>query len=130
MHEVGIAESILDAVEKRAGGRPVARVRVRAGALLRVAGPSMDQAFELVSAGGVADRAALEVVTVPAEVACRACGHRAATEDPLTVCPACGGAEVDLSGGRDLVLESIEIMEERDVPGDPRRGRGDPVGPA
>jgi hydrogenase nickel incorporation protein HypA/HybF len=108
----------------------VARAKVRAGALLRIVEPAMDQAFRLVAEGGVAEGAAIDLVVTPARVTCRACGHRDGTYDPLAVCPACGGGDVEVSGGDELVLESIEIAEARDVPGNTRRDRGDPAGPA
>lgn len=134
MHEVGLAEAILEAVEKRAAGRPVARAKVRAGALLRVVEPSMDQAFHLVTEGTVAEGAAIDLVVTPARLTCRSCGHEDGTLDPLAVCPACGGGDVDMTGGDELVLESIEIaqhdQEARDVPGNSRRDRGDPQGSA
>ncbi|MCW2945209.1 MAG: hydrogenase expression/synthesis, HypA [Actinoallomurus sp.] len=130
MHEVGLAEAILEAVEKRAAGRPVTRAKVRAGALLHVVEPSMGQAFQLVTEGTVAEGAAIDVVVTPAQITCRACGHQDGTHDPLAVCPACGGDDVDVTGGNELVLESIEIAEARDVPGNSRRDRGDPAGSA
>ena len=130
MHEIGLAEAILEAVEKRAAGRPVSRAKIRAGALLRVVEPSMDQAFRLVAEGTVAEGAAIDLVVTPAQVTCRSCGHQDGVYDPLAVCPACGGGDVDLSGGDELVLESIEIAEAPDVPGNSRRDRGDPAGSA
>lgn len=134
MHEIGLAEAILEAVEKRADGRPVRRATVRAGALLRVVEPSIDQAFQLVTEGTLAEGAAIDLVVTPARLTCRACGHDGSTLDPLAVCPACGAGDVDVTGGDELVLESIEIaqhdhrhdQEAQDVPGDSGGDRGDP----
>ncbi len=126
MHEIGLAEAILEAVEKRADGRPVTRAKVRAGALLRVVEPSMDMAFQLVTEGTVAEGAAIDVVVTPARLSCRACGHHGSTLDPLAVCPSCGKGDVDVTGGDELVLESIETVEARDVPGHTGGDRGDP----
>jgi hydrogenase nickel incorporation protein HypA/HybF len=67
----------------------------------------MAQAFGLVAAGTEADGAAVEVVTVPATVTCRDCGIAAESADQLAVCPRCGGANVEVSGGDELVLESL-----------------------
>lgn len=111
MHEYGLCESILDAVERRAQGRGVTRVRVRVGALHRVIPPAMDQAFALAAEGTVADGAAVELVTVPVRVTCAACGHAGESTDALELCPACGDAGLARSGGDDLVLESIELAE-------------------
>jgi Zn finger protein HypA/HybF involved in hydrogenase expression len=70
-----MCESILDAVERRAAGRRVTRVRVRIGTLHRVVEPALDQAFSLVSGGTAAG----------------------------------GATEIDLSGGDELTLESIQL---------------------
>ncbi|MCW2885939.1 MAG: hydrogenase expression/synthesis, HypA [Streptosporangiaceae bacterium] len=67
MHEFGLCEAILDAVENRAHGRRVTQVRVRIGAQHAVAEPALAQSFEMVAAGSVADGAAIELVTVPGD---------------------------------------------------------------
>lgn len=64
MHEIGLCEGIIDAVERRAAGRRVIAVRVRAGESLMVAEPALDQAFTLLSEGTVAEGARVEVVQV------------------------------------------------------------------
>ncbi|MGI8332337.1 hydrogenase/urease maturation nickel metallochaperone HypA [Actinomadura scrupuli] len=67
MHEIGLCEALLDAVEKRAAGRQVTGLRVRIGSRHRVAEPALTQGFELIAAGSVADGAAIELVTVPGD---------------------------------------------------------------
>lgn len=111
MHELGLCEGIVEAVNRRAAGRPVARVRVRAGVLLRVVEPSLTQAFALLAAGTPAADAEVELTQVPAQLSCRECGHRGETSDPLATCPGCGSSDPQLSGGDELVLESITWRE-------------------
>jgi hydrogenase nickel incorporation protein HypA/HybF len=67
MHEIGFCEALLDAIEKHAAGRLVTHVKVRIGTWHHVAEPALAQGFELVSAGSVADGAAIELVTVPGD---------------------------------------------------------------
>ena len=64
MHEIGLCEAIIDAVERRAAGRRVLAVRVRAGDDLMVVEPALDQAFALVAEGTVAEGARMEMVPV------------------------------------------------------------------
>jgi hydrogenase nickel incorporation protein HypA/HybF len=109
MHEIGLCEALMEAVERRAAGRRVAGVRFRVGVLHRVVEPSLAQAFELVSAGTVAEGAEVDLVTLPAKVTCRACGVESSADDLLVVCPSCGGTKLDLTGGDELVLESIDL---------------------
>lgn len=107
MHEFGLCEGVLDAVQKRAAGRQVAGIRVRCGVRHAVDPASMAQAFEMVAVGTEADGAAVEVVTVPATVTCHSCGTVSEVSDPLPVCPRCGSADADVSGGDELTLESV-----------------------
>lgn len=109
MHELGMCEAVLDTVERRAAGRAVRRVRLRIGVLHRVVPESLDQAFELVAAGTVADGAAVDLVTVPVHLTCRDCGHEEDLDDMATSCSACGGVRIVLDGGDELTLESLQL---------------------
>ncbi len=108
MHELGYCEAIVDAVERRAAGRAVARVGVRIGSAHRVVPAAFEQSFQLVAAGGVADGAGTEVVVVPATGHCRECGNDFSSPDPAPACPRCGALGVDVEGGDEVVLEWLE----------------------
>ena len=112
MHEVSLGEAILDAVERRAAGRKVRRVKVRVGTLHRVVGPALDQGFMMVSEGSVAEGAVLEMVTMPVTVTCRSCGEHHHSEEMAFECLACGSPEVSYEGGEELILESLELEDE------------------
>jgi len=100
--------SVVDAVERRAAGRPVARVRVRVGALLHVHPEAFGQSFEVAAAGGVAEGAQAELVVVPARAACGACGSEFEVYSQPAACPACGEIAFEVDGGEELTLVSIE----------------------
>ncbi|GLZ44152.1 hydrogenase nickel incorporation protein HypA [Actinomycetospora sp. NBRC 106375] len=109
MHEFGVAAALLEAVEARARGRPVRALRVQVGVLQRVDRPVFDQAFALVADGGVADGASVEIVEVPVEVRCRDCGAATRADELVVTCDGCGGHDLELVTGDDLVLESITV---------------------
>jgi hydrogenase nickel incorporation protein HypA/HybF len=109
VHEIGLCQSVLAAVEGKAGGRRVTGVRLRVGALHRVGPEAFEQTFSMVASDSVADGADVEVVVVPVEGHCRACGQDWEAEDQLPLCPGCGSTDVTLTGGDELVLESLEI---------------------
>jgi hydrogenase nickel incorporation protein HypA/HybF len=108
MHELGLCSSIVEAVERRAGGRPVARVTVRVGQLHHVHPEAFGQSFAIAAAGGVAEKAAAELVLLPVRARCASCGAAWECGEVPTSCPGCGGFDVELLGGDELVLESIE----------------------
>lgn len=108
MHEVGLVEGIVEAVQQRAGERRVARVRVRIGTLHRASQGPMDQAFEMIGAGTVVEGATLELVQLPVTSTCSACGHASSGPEMALMCPACDGTAIAYAGGDELLLESIE----------------------
>lgn len=108
MHELGLCSSILAAVEARADGRPVSRVKVRVGRLHHVHPEAFGQSFAIAAYGTVAEEATAELEIPPLRACCGSCGAAwEAAEIPLA-CPACGGVGIDIRGGDELTLESIE----------------------
>jgi len=105
---MGFCEAVVGAIEKRAGDRPVARVKVHVGRLHHVHPDAFEQSFAMVAGGGVADGAMAELVFVPASGHCGTCQGDFETDEVPLVCPTCGGVDIELTGGDELILESIE----------------------
>jgi hydrogenase nickel incorporation protein HypA/HybF len=108
MHELGLCTSIVDAIEHRAGARPVTRVRVRVGRLHHIHPDAFDQSFAIAAMGTVAEDAAAELVLLPVRARCEGCGATWDDDDIPMACAGCGSLAVELVGGDELVLESIE----------------------
>lgn len=112
MHELGMCEAIVDAVERRARGRPVRRLRLQVGTMHRVVPDAFDQAFAMASAGGVARDAEVDLVFLPVRTACKSCGTETESNDFIPLCPGCGSADVEIVQGQELLLESLEYAAE------------------
>ena len=108
MHEFGMCDGIVEAVQWRANGRRVARVKIRVGVMHRVVKEAFQQAFSHAAEGTEAESASLDIVVLPVRAVCRSCQAEFESEDLATVCAKCGGVDLDLRGGQELVLESIE----------------------
>lgn len=117
MDELGIAGAVLDAVERRAGGRQVRRARIRAGVLLHISEPALNQAFVTISDGTVADGAHLDLVIEPVRLVCHSCGRTSTSDRMPSACHECGSTDLELRSGDGLVLESVQLAE----PGGPRQ---------
>jgi hydrogenase nickel incorporation protein HypA/HybF len=113
MHELGLCDDIVEAVIRRAAGRPVARVRVRVGRLHRVHLDSFEQSFAIAAAGTVAEGALAEVVFVPVRGTCGDCGRSVEADEALLYCPVCGSLAVEQTGGDELLLEELEYRPVR-----------------
>lgn len=108
MHELSIAQSVVDAVCEHAGDRRVHSVRVAVGALCAVIPDSMLFCFELVTVGTVAEGARLDIETPAGVGHCRNCGAEFALFDPILLC-SCGSADVEVRSGRELRIVSMEV---------------------
>ena len=108
MHELGLCTSIVDAVGQRAGDRPVARVRVRVGRLHHIHPEAFDQSFAVAALGTSAEGAAAELVLLPVQARCARCNATWDGDELPIGCPKCGSVAVEVTGGDELMLESIE----------------------
>ena len=108
MHELSIAESIVDAVCEKAAGRTVHRVTVRIGALTAVVPDAMRFCFDLACEGTVADGARLEIEHRAGAARCRSCGAEVELADLILLCP-CGSADLAVTAGRELQIVSMEV---------------------
>jgi hydrogenase nickel incorporation protein HypA/HybF len=108
VHELGLCDAIVGAIERRAGDREVASVRVRVGRLHHVHPEAFEQSFSIAAAGGVAGDARADLVLLPVRARCGDCREETETEEIPLACPSCGGIDMELIGGDELMLESIE----------------------
>jgi hydrogenase nickel incorporation protein HypA/HybF len=108
MHELGLCASIVDAIEQRAGDRRVARVRIRVGRLHHVHPEAFEQSFAVAAMGSVAEGAEAELVLLPVSVRCGSCEAVTQADELPVACGDCGGVDLAVVGGDELILESLE----------------------
>lgn len=111
MHELSIAESIVRIASSHAGDRRVTKVHVKAGHLRQVVPSALDFAFELVAEGTPAAGAELALEVVPVAVRCGACGKETELDGFPLHCGGCGGLDVQVVRGEELLVESLELEE-------------------
>src|SRR6056297_1905728 len=112
MHEMAVCNELLDQVRANAmqhGARSVGAITVRIGALSGVEPDLLERAFTVARAGDYTDRARLVIETVGVRIRCRACGNENEAAANRLLCDACGGYAVDLVGGDELLLASLEL---------------------
>lgn len=115
MHEIGYVESLLPVLETRAEGRTVTGIGVRAGVLHRLVDSSFQQAFEMVTAGTIAEAAAVELEQIPVDVTCRVCDDVSTADQQLALCPRCGSTEVVNANGDEFTLHWVAFAEQPDT---------------
>jgi len=115
MHELAIADAVVRIASDHAQGRRVATVRVTAGHLRQVVPDALAFAFELVAQGTPVEGAELVLREVPARVRCNACGVESEQPQLPLACRACGGFDVAVTAGEELLVEELEIVDEAEV---------------
>ena len=107
---MALTESVVDLVGRRTAGRRVLVVRLQVGALSGVLPDAMRFCFDLATAGTPLEGARLEVEEVPGRLRCRTCGEESPCPDLVRLCP-CGSADVEVVGGEDLRVASVDVEE-------------------
>lgn len=130
MHELAVAEALVGeavSVARRHGARRITRIVARIGLLSGVEALLLERAFTVARAGSCAADAKLEIETGRIEVHCRTCGARSDAAANRLVCATCGDWRVDVTGGEELLLMSVELSEidGDDSPSSPSTGSAD-----
>lgn len=110
MHEMSIATSLMDQLERLAEEQAVVRiteVEVVCGVMQQIVPEALQLAFEAVSADTVAAGAVLTIVEEGLVARCQSCGRQYEPAIDDFRCPACGTANPELLAGRDIVLRSV-----------------------
>lgn len=114
MHEMSIAQSIVQIVEEEMAKHPGAKltkISILNGALAGVITDALTFAWEAVTIGTELEGSIMAVKEVPIKVRCGGCGKEFFPEDKLYMaCPDCDleiGHEV--LQGKELQIENLEI---------------------
>lgn len=114
MHELSLATSIVavacDAL-RRAGGGRVAVVHLRLGVLASVHEDALRFAFEIVRVDTPLAAASLCCEQVPVRIWCGDCrAERTLPDLRRFACPVCGRPSGEVRAGRELEIESLDIL--------------------
>lgn len=112
MHEMSLAEGILQLVEETAQRERAMRVKLvvlEIGRLSSVEPEALKFCFEAVTHGSIAQGAALEIIDQPGEGWCLPCAATVAMQERFGCCPVCGSHQVQPTGGTEMRVREIEI---------------------
>jgi hydrogenase nickel incorporation protein HypA/HybF len=113
MHEQSITESLLIlALEKaaEAKAKKILKIRIVVGELTGLVEEMVDSHFSLISRDTIAAEAILVFAHRPVQLRCRNCNMVFLPEKLDFYCPNCRTQQVDIISGRELYLDSIEVV--------------------
>jgi hydrogenase nickel incorporation protein HypA/HybF len=112
MHEMSLAEGVLQIIEDSAKQQSFARVKtvwLEIGQLSSVEPEAMRFCFDAVVRGSLAEGAKLEIVIVDGGGQCFNCGQTVKLAAVYDACPACGGYPVNPVSGTEMRIKELEV---------------------
>ena len=86
-------------------------VNVKVGKLTAVVPESLLFCFNVASRDTALAGARLHFEEVPIGVRCRQCDAECTIDEPPFECRSCGGNDIDILSGRELIVTSIEVAD-------------------
>lgn len=111
MHEMALAENVLQIVREAAQREGLRRVRtlwLEIGQLSSVEPEAMRFCFEAAARGSIAADAHLEIAVTPGAAWCRSCARRISVAELGSPCPHCGGYRLQLTEGTEMRVTQLE----------------------
>ena len=115
MHELSIVENIVkvvcDKLEEMGGDPRVSKVRMKVGKMSTAVPDCLQFYFEFLKKDTPLELASLDIVEVSVSGRCRQCGKEFEIGEPPFVCPFCSSFNIEITAGRELLVESIDVEE-------------------
>jgi hydrogenase nickel incorporation protein HypA/HybF len=112
MHEMSIAESVLQIIEDKARTDGYIRVKtvwLEIGDLAGVEKESLRFCFDAVTRDSIAEDARLEIIETAGRGWCMDCARNVAVTARYEPCPFCGSFQIEVTGGEEMRLKELEV---------------------
>ncbi len=112
MHEMSLAEGVLQIIEDHArsqGFERVTAVTLEIGQLAGVEVEALRFAFDVVTRDSIAEGARLEIDAVPGQGWCLKCSEPVALAALFDACPRCGTYQVQATGGTEMRVKELAV---------------------
>lgn len=109
MHELGIAQNVVEIACQHADGGQVKKVVLIIGKLSAVLPDAVRFCFDLCTEGTSAEGAELVIVEPAGLARCRVCSGEVPLERPFGEC-SCGSSDLEWLSGEELKVQEVEVV--------------------
>ena len=112
MHEMSLAEGVLQVIEDAARAQDFSRVTavwLEIGELSGVEVEAMKFCFDAVVRDSIAEGARLEIVAAPGTGWCMTCARTVPMKEVFGECPDCGSHQMQVNGGTEMRVKELEV---------------------
>ncbi len=118
MHELSIAENIVEIIQDHVPSSGLSRVRnvkLKIGELAGVVPDSLEFCFDAITDQTPMRDAVLVVEHVPFVIECHTCGLVSTNDVGIILCARCGSDETKMVSGNELLVMAIEMLDEKEA---------------
>jgi len=112
MHEMSLAEGVLQLIEDSAKTQDFSRVKtvwLEIGQLAGVEAEAMKFCFDAVMRDSIAQDAELVIIELPGQAWCMACSNTVQVHALYDECPKCGGHQLQVTGGNEMRVKELDV---------------------
>ncbi len=112
MHELSITQDMFDLVleqAKKAKAKKVGKINLVIGEMTGVVEQCVQFYLDFLGKGTIVEGAAVSCRIVPLKAKCRDCDETFELKEFEWTCPHCGNNTMEITGGNELFVESIEV---------------------
>lgn len=120
MHELAITQNLLDIAlryAQRENASVITDLYLVIGDLSSIVDESVQFYWDIISRDTIAEGATLHFERIPMQMICFDCGATYQPEPGTLVCAQCGSTQVQVAGGDEFRLDSINIEQDATIPG-------------
>ncbi|MCW8996684.1 MAG: hydrogenase maturation nickel metallochaperone HypA [Psychromonas sp.] len=112
MHELSIAENIIEMIEEHAVThkfKKVTKITLEIGVLAGIEKSALFFCFDVAAKNSPAEEAELVIIDKLAQGVCLHCQQQISASCWYEPCPYCGQIGIDISEGQQLIIKSLEV---------------------
>ncbi|MBB3104820.1 hydrogenase maturation nickel metallochaperone HypA [Azomonas macrocytogenes] len=112
MHEMSIAEGVVQLLEEQATAQRFSRVKtvwLEIGPLAMIEQQALRFCFEAVTRNTLAQDARLEIIDLPGQAWCLGCNASVPIRQRYDACPACGSHHLQVTQGDEMRVKELEV---------------------
>ena len=111
MHELSIAQSIVDIIDETLNGedKKLLEVAVRIGELVAVVPESLKFCYEVITENTKYAGSRLDIQILPLRSRCKNCRREFQIEKFNFICPHCASTELEVIQGQELNISHLEV---------------------
>ena len=115
MHDLTFSKEIIDAINDKSrtlpSGIKITAVNASLSLISHVKPETLKETFSVMVKGTPLEKISLNITIMKLSVKCRSCKNEFAVIKPVTECPKCNSADLDIVYSKEFAVDSVEVTE-------------------